>query len=195
MAVTQPSAADVEKDIAELLREEEIGAVAVLDEEGFPSVAMMHFVGDHLTAYLHTFTYTRKYAGLLKDSRVSYTLAHMPQDGFAGRFQARHVQITGRASFLQDLNEIEHVVRLSHEQFDWLEDSPVYENFRRADLPLRQVFFRVDPLHGVWQDNRVRMMYRTKVRFSDDGKHVAELSPYPLTGPSVVLEAGGTVTR
>lgn len=190
MATTQPSAADAEKAIAELLREEEIGAVAVLDEEGFPSVAMMHFAGDGLTAYLHTFTYTRKYAGILRDSRVSYTIAHLPQDGFAGRFEARHVQVTGRASFLQDPDEIEHVLQLSHEQFDWLKDSQMYDNFRRGGIQLRQVFFRVNPIHGVWQDNRVRMMYRTKVRFSDDGKHVAELTPYPLTGPAVPTAVG-----
>ncbi|MGN9821551.1 pyridoxamine 5'-phosphate oxidase family protein [Streptomyces sp. SD11] len=185
MATTQPSTADAEKAIAELLREEEIGAVAVLDEEGFPSVATMHFAGDGLTAYLHTFTYTRKYPAILRDSRVSYTIAHLPQDGFAGRLQARHVQVTGRASFLEDPEEIERVLQLSHEQFDWLKDSQMYDNFRRAGVQLRQVFFRVDPIHGVWQDNRVRMMYRTKVQFSDDGKHVTRLIPYPMTGPSV----------
>ncbi|MCS0599715.1 pyridoxamine 5'-phosphate oxidase family protein [Streptomyces sp. LP11] len=186
MAVTQPSAADVERAVVELLREEEVGAVAVLDENGFPSAAMMHFVGDGLTAYLHTFTYTRKYESILRDLRVGYTLAHMPADGFAGRLQARHVQVTGRASFVNDPEEVERVLGLSHEQFEWLRDSPdMYENFRRAGVRLRQVFFRVDPVEGVWQDNRVRMMYRTKLRFTEDGRHVAELVPYPMTGPSV----------
>ncbi|MFJ7772702.1 pyridoxamine 5'-phosphate oxidase family protein [Streptomyces sp. NPDC097107] len=190
MAVTQPTADDATLAIAELLREEEIGAVAVLDEDGFPSVAMMHFAGDGLRAYLHTFTYTRKYASILRDGRVSYTVAHMPSDGFDGRTQARHVQVTGRATFLEEPDEIEHVLQLSHDQFDWLKDSDMYENFRRAGVRLRQVFFRVDPIHGVWQDNRVRMMFRTKVRFSDDGKRVTELTPYPMTGPSVPSIAG-----
>ncbi|MFG2592303.1 pyridoxamine 5'-phosphate oxidase family protein [Streptomyces sp. NPDC048438] len=185
MAFTQPTADDATQAITALLREEEIGCVAVLDEDGFPSAAMMHFAGDGLTAYLHTFTYTRKYESILRDPRVSYTVAHMPSDGFASRTEARHVQVTGRATFIEDPEEIEHVLRLSHEQFDWLKDSDMYENFRRAGVRLRQVFFRVDPIHGVWQDNRVRMMFRTKLRFSEDGKRVTELTPYPMTGPSV----------
>ncbi|MFF5584293.1 pyridoxamine 5'-phosphate oxidase family protein [Streptomyces hygroscopicus] len=190
MTSTQPTADDATRAIAALLREEEIGAVAVLDEDGFPSAAMMHFVGDGLTAYLHTFTYTRKYANILRDGRVSYTVAHLPADGFAGRTEARHVQVTGRANFLEDPQEIERVLRLSHEQFAWLKDSGMYENFRRAGVRLRQVFFRVDPVHGVWQDNRVRMMFRAKVRFSDDGKRVSELTAYPMTGPSVPSPRG-----
>jgi hypothetical protein len=37
----------------------------------------MHIASDGLSAYMHTFTYNRKYAEMLKEPRVSYTVAHL----------------------------------------------------------------------------------------------------------------------
>ena len=173
-----PDIHEVEQAITELLREEEVGSIATIGPDGTPSAATMHFASDGLVVYCHTFTYTRKYGALKAESRVGYTLAHMPPEGFHGRMKVRSVQVTGRATFLTDQAEIEHAIDVSREQFDWLQDSTMYDNFKREGVALRQVFFRIDPVEALWADNRVRMMYRTLVTFSPDGKHVESLAPY-----------------
>ena len=180
MTLSEPGAADVEQAIAELLREEQVGALATISATGAPSVATMHFASDGLAVYLHTFTDTRKYAAIRRDNRVSYTLAYQPSEGFDARRQLRAVQVDGTASILTDPAEIDQAILLSREQFDWLKDSRMYDNVQRAVVAQRQVFFRVDPVVALWNDNRVRMLWRRIVTFTPDGRHVAELAPYDV---------------
>jgi nitroimidazol reductase NimA-like FMN-containing flavoprotein (pyridoxamine 5'-phosphate oxidase superfamily) len=180
MTLSEPGAADVERAIADLLRAEQVGALATLSATGAPSVALMHFASDGLAVYLHTFTDTRKYAAIRRDNRVSYTLAYQPSDGFDERRQLRAVQVDGTATILTDPAEIDRAVLRSREQFDWLKDSRMYDNVQRAVAAQRQVFFRVDPVEALWTDNRVRLLWRRLVTFTPDGRHVAELVPYDV---------------
>ncbi|SDT80289.1 pyridoxamine 5'-phosphate oxidase family protein [Actinoplanes derwentensis] len=173
-----PDTSQVEKAITELLREEEIGSIATICADGTPSAATMHFASDGLAVYCHTFTYTRKYAALKNNPNIAYALAHTPPEGFHGRMKVRSVQVTGRATFLTEQADIEHAIDVSREQFSWLQDSNMYDNFKREGVALRQVFFRIDPVTALWADNRVHMLYRTLVTFTPDGKNVASLAPY-----------------
>ncbi|WP_157254562.1 pyridoxamine 5'-phosphate oxidase family protein [Nonomuraea typhae] len=178
MGWSEPTVDEVEKAIVELLEQESVGALATVSPTGAPLAAAMHFAADGLKVYLHTYTYTRKYAAVLADPRVSYTLSYLPPDGFAGRLLTRGVQVSGTATVVTGQDEIEHAIELSHQQFDWLKETSIYDNFRRAGVAHRQVFIRVDPVEALWTDNRVRMLWRKIVKFTADGTHVASLEPY-----------------
>ena len=56
-----PGIPEVSAAVAELLRQEEIGALATIDEDGCPSASSMHGAADGSTVYMHTFTYNRNY--------------------------------------------------------------------------------------------------------------------------------------
>jgi Pyridoxamine 5'-phosphate oxidase len=154
MAITEPGVEEVERDIAELLRTEEIGSLAVVGPTGAPAVSMMHFASDGLAVYLHIFTYSRKHEAIARDPRVSYTIAAIPPDGFYGRGQLRAIQVEGIASFVTEPAEIP----------------------RDRGQP-RTV--RVDGgALSLYDDNRVRLLWRKIITFTQHGRHVAELSPY-----------------
>ncbi|MGW5876681.1 pyridoxamine 5'-phosphate oxidase family protein [Nocardiopsis terrae] len=178
MATHEPTIEQLETEVAELLRVEEVGALAVTLDDGSPHVATMHFAGEGLSVYCHTFTYTRKYEAMMRDPRVSYTLAYQPPGGFYDRMKLRAIQASGVATFLDDQADIERAIQACGEQFDWLKDSAMFDNFRREGIELRQVFFRVDPVWAMWNDNRVRMMWRQNLTFTEDHKHIAEVTPY-----------------
>lgn len=177
MAITDPGVEDVEQAIAELLREEEIGSLAVIGSTGAPSVSMMHFASDGLAVYVHTFTYTRKHEAIRRDPRVSDTIAALPSDGFYGRGQLRAIQVEGIATILTDPGEIQRAVALSREQFEWARDTSIFDTFGKGTAH-HQTFFRIDPVEALWNDNRVRLLWRRIVTFTPDGTHVAALSPY-----------------
>jgi nitroimidazol reductase NimA-like FMN-containing flavoprotein (pyridoxamine 5'-phosphate oxidase superfamily) len=177
MPITEPDVDQVGQDIAELLRTEEIGSLAVLDSTGAPAVSMMHFASDGFIVYLHTFTYSRKHDAIERDPRVSYTLAAIPPDGFYGRGQLRSIQVEGLASFVTDPDEIARAIEVSREQFDWMKDLSLFDTFEKGTVH-HQTFIRIVPLTALWNDNRVRLLWRKIVTFSDDGKKVTSLSPY-----------------
>jgi nitroimidazol reductase NimA-like FMN-containing flavoprotein (pyridoxamine 5'-phosphate oxidase superfamily) len=177
MAITEPGLEQVEDDIADLLRTEEIGSLAVLGPTGAPAVSMMHFASDGLVVYLHTFTYSRKHEAIARDPRVSYTIAAIPPEGFYGRGQLRAIQVEGTASFVTDPAEIQRAVEVSREQFEWMKDLSLYDTFDKGTAH-HQTFIRIDPVEALWNDNRVRLLWRKIVTFTRDGKHVAALSPY-----------------
>ena len=139
MAIAEPAVQEVEQAIADLLREQEIGALAVLRPDGAPAVSMMHFASDGLIVYLHTFTYSRKHEAIARDPRVSYTIAALPPDGFYGRGQLRAVQVEGNASFVTDPAEIQRAVEVSREQFDWMKDLSLYDTFAQRHRPSPEV--------------------------------------------------------
>lgn len=177
MAIAEPGVEEVEQAIADLLREEEIGSLAVLGPDGAPAVSMMHFASDGLIVYVHTFTYSRKHEAIARDRRVSYTIAAIPPDGFYGRGQLRAVQVEGNATFVTDPEEIQRAVEVSLEQFDWMKKVSLYDTFAKGTAH-HQTFIRIDPVEALWNDNRVRLLWRKIVTFTPDGKHVAALSPY-----------------
>lgn len=189
MPSPEPDLVEVERAVRELLLEEEVGTLATVDADGYPSAATMHFAADGLAVYLHTFTYTRKYAHIKSDPKVSYALAHLPPEGFAGALKVRALQVTGRASIVTDPEEIDRAVWLSHQQFDWLKETTMYDNFKRANRADRQVFVRVDPISGMWTDNRVRMLWRRLLSFTPDGRNIAEIAPYDDAGGEIGIGA------
>lgn len=178
----EPTVSEVEKAISDLLRSQEVGVLATVGPDGAPLVASMHVASHGLRVYLHTFTDTRKYAAIRRDPRVGYTVAHHPPGGMAHARDLRAVQVSGNATVVRDPAEIEHAILLSQEQFDWLRDSRMYDNVRRSIDAGRQVFVRVDATEALWTDNRVRMLWRRLVRFTQDGRHVAAMSDYGGAG-------------
>jgi nitroimidazol reductase NimA-like FMN-containing flavoprotein (pyridoxamine 5'-phosphate oxidase superfamily) len=177
VAIAEPGIEEVEQDIVELLRAEEIGSLAVVGPTGAPAVSMMHFASDGVVVYLHTFTYSRKHEAIARDPRVSYTIAAIPPDGFYGRGQLRAIQVDGIATPVTEPAEIERAVEVSREQFEWMKDVSLLDTFAKGTAH-HQMFFRIDPVEALWNDNRVRLLWRKIVTFTRDGRHVAALSPY-----------------
>ncbi len=189
MPTTEPGLEQIEEDITELLRSEEIGSLAVVSPSGGPAVSMMHFASDGLVVYLHTFTYSRKHEAIARDPRVSYTIAAIPPDGFYGRGQLRAIQVEGIASFVTDPTEIQRAVEVSREQFEWMKDMSLLDTFDKGTAH-HQMFIRINPVEALWNDNRVRLLWRKIVTFTPDGQHVATLSPYE-TKLRTAVSAGG----
>ena len=165
--------------LAELLAEQEVGALATLDPRGHPSVSAMHFASDGLVVYVHTFRQFRKYHDMLRDGRVSYTVWHEPADGFAGRREVRGAQVSGIASLVEDPDEVQTALRVSYEQFPWLQDHDVYAGFRRARDSGAQAFFRIAPLEVLWHDGRVAMSYRRLVAVDPNEARITAVGTYP----------------
>ena len=160
-----------------MLREEEIGSLAVVGPDGAPAVSMMHFASDGLVVYLHTFTYSRKHDAIARDPRVSYTIAAIPPDGFYGRGQLRAIQVEGIAIVRDRSGGDQRAVEVSREQFEWMKDMSLFDTFAKGTAH-HQTFIRIDPVEALWNDNRVRLLWRKIVTFTPDGKHVAALAPY-----------------
>lgn len=174
----EPDSDEIEHDIAELLRTEEVGALATISATGGPSVAMMHIAAAGLTVYVHTFTRTRTYAALRRDPRVSYTVARLPPGGFHGRAALRAVQMTATRRRSSPIRPVERAIDVSHEQFEWLTDSHLYDNFARKSERQGRIFVRLHPREALWTDHRVRMLWRKLVTFTPNGQHIERLRNY-----------------
>jgi general stress protein 26 len=177
MATREPSPADIEYAITELLRDEEIVSLATLASDGSPSASVMHIAADGLRVYLHTFVRTRKYGEMLADPKVSYVASHLPARGYDERELTRSLQVKGRATLVTDRAEIEHAIGLSLAQFPWAAETNLFNGVKGPEES-QQVFFRIDPDLAVWADNRVRMMWRVIVDFDADGSHITAVRPY-----------------
>lgn len=178
MTAQSPTMEQIEASIIELLREEEVGALSTMSPDGFPNCATMHFAGDGLAVYFSTYTYTRRYDDILANPHVSYALAHLSPVGFDGRDETRAIQIKGIATVVTNQSEIDHAVEVSLEQFPWARDFGMFDNYQREGVAHRQAFIRVDPVSGMWTDNRVHMLFRQVLEFTPDGQHLAATAPY-----------------
>lgn len=177
MPKPEPTPAQIEAEIVELLRTEELSTLATVDAEGRPSVAKMHLAGDGLIAYMHTFSYTRKHAHIKQNSNVSYEIAFLPPDGYHGRFTTRSLQVQGEVTLVTDLDEIRHASKISVEQFPWAADTALFDNIKSPEQGM-QVFYRIKPVHGLWADARIRLAYRALLDFSEDGTSIANVTNY-----------------
>jgi general stress protein 26 len=177
MAAREPSFAEIEHAIDELLRDEEIATLATLASDGSPSASVMHIAADGLKVYMHTFVRTRKHGEMLANPKVSYAASYLPAGGYDERHLTRSLQVKGRATRVTDRDEIEHAIQLSLAQFPWAAGTNLFNNMKGPDEG-QQVFFRVDPDEAVWADNRVRMMWRVLVDFDVDSSHVTAVRPY-----------------
>ncbi|MFD5180692.1 pyridoxamine 5'-phosphate oxidase family protein [Nocardia sp. NPDC058379] len=177
MSRDEPDIAAVQDAITDLLRTEELAALATVDADGAPSTSAMHIAADGLIAYMHTFQFNRKHAQMQHNPNVGYVVSHLPPGGFAGRGEIRSVQIQGRATLVTDPAEIQRAVTLSFEQFPWLADLSLYDNVKLPDEG-QQVFYRITPTRGLWADHRVRQLWRVFLEFSDDGRTITGCRPY-----------------
>ncbi|WP_020389720.1 pyridoxamine 5'-phosphate oxidase family protein [Kribbella catacumbae] len=177
MAKSEPTIPEIESEIVELLRTEELSSLATIDSEGRPSAARMHLAGDGVVVYMHTFKNTRKCDHIQHNPNVSYEIAYLPPDGFYGRFTTRSLQVQGLATMVTDLEEIRHASKISLEQFPWASDTSLFDNIKTPDRGM-QIFYRIDPVQGLWADARIGLTYRALLEFSKDGKSIANVSPY-----------------
>ena len=58
-----------------------------------------------------------------------------------------------------------------------MKDLSLFDTFDKGTAH-HQTFIRIDPVEALWNDNRVRLLWRKIVTFTPDGRHVAALSPY-----------------
>jgi nitroimidazol reductase NimA-like FMN-containing flavoprotein (pyridoxamine 5'-phosphate oxidase superfamily) len=177
MTAAEPSVDQVALDIQELLREQEIGALAVLDEGGHPLTCWMHFAADRFRVYLHLFEHSRTHEALGRDARVSYTLAAIPPEGYSGRGDLRSIQVRARAAPAEWPEEVQRAVDVSREQFPWMQETRMLDAFARTPTPAGRSFYRLDPLDALWTDNRVRMLWRRLITFDDDGTSISDVRP------------------
>ncbi len=89
--------------MTELLREQELGALAVISRHGFPAASTMRCTSDGLTVYIHAYTYTRTYKAAQRNQRVAYTLAHLPLEGRSRHSPLCMIQLTGLLSKRTDI--------------------------------------------------------------------------------------------
>lgn len=176
--MNEPDLAQVQESIVELLRDQEVAALATLSGNGYPSASDMHIASDGTVVYLHTFANTRKFTEMQKDSRVSYVVSHVPSGGFAERALLRSLQVKGRATMVTDADEVRRAVELSMQQFAWMRETHIYDNVTTPAEDLRRAFFRVDPVEAVWSDHRVRQLWRVNLFFSQDGHRLESMTPY-----------------
>ncbi|WP_328352170.1 pyridoxamine 5'-phosphate oxidase family protein [Streptomyces sp. NBC_00445] len=179
MSKPEPTVAEIEAEIIELLRTEELSSLATIDADGFPSSARMHLAGDGLIVYMHTFKNTRKHVHIRRNPHVSYDIAYLPPDGFYGRFTTRSLQMQGIAAVVTDIDEIRHASKISLDQFPWAADTSLFNNVKPPDQGM-QVFYRIQPVRGMWADARVSLSYRALLEFSEDGKSIAQVSGYKM---------------
>ncbi|WP_063043362.1 pyridoxamine 5'-phosphate oxidase family protein [Nocardia pseudovaccinii] len=177
MPKPEPTVTEIQQEIIELLRTEEVAALATIDSEGHPSASQMHLAGDGLIAYMHTFTHTRKHGQMQQNPNVSYTIGHLPPEGYYDRRNTRWVQIQGRAVLVTDPQEIQHVAQISLEQFPWASDTSLYENIKAPDQG-KQVLYRIEPVQGLWADHRIRLFHHVLLEFSEDGRTLTDITDY-----------------
>ncbi|WP_063057160.1 pyridoxamine 5'-phosphate oxidase family protein [Nocardia salmonicida] len=173
----EPTLAQIQETIVELLRTEEITTLATVDAEGRPSASTMHIAGDGLVTYIHTFQYNRKHTQMLNNPHVSYVVSDLPAEGYAGRRETRSLQMQGLATLVTDPDEIQHAVQLSFAQFPWLADTSMYKNIKVPDQG-QQVFYRITPTSALWADHQVRMLWRVLLEFSQDGREITAAQDY-----------------
>ncbi|MGI6871915.1 pyridoxamine 5'-phosphate oxidase family protein [Amycolatopsis sp. 3B14] len=177
MPKSDPSVAEIREAITELLRTEEVATLATIDSEGRPWASAMHIAGDGLVVYMHTFRHTRKSTQLRQNPNVSYSVCHLPPEGYAARQETRSLQIQGIATLVADPVEIERIAEISMEQFPWAGETALYDHVKLPDQG-QQLFFRIEPVQGLWADNRVRMLYRVLLDFGDGGKTITKVEDY-----------------
>jgi hypothetical protein len=85
------------------------------------------------------------------------------------------VQIRGRASVVTTQEEVDVAVARSYEQFEWLKETTFYDVFKEITPDMKQLFFRVDPVFALWQDNGVHMGWTQYVTFNEDGTAIEEM--------------------
>ena len=181
MTARQFQLREVENAVCDLLAEQELGVLSTLRSDGSPSASVMSFAGDGSAVYCHTFRYTRKHGDLQHDPRVAYSLADLPGPDRTGSRAVRMVQMSGRAAFVDDPDEIDRALALCAKQFYWLADDKRRSGFERDAREGRLVLFCIRPQQALWNDNRVGAAWRVLVNFNAEG-HVAGLEPY---GPAL----------
>ncbi|WP_413810782.1 pyridoxamine 5'-phosphate oxidase family protein [Streptomyces sp. OE57] len=178
MSAQEPSVDEVEKAVRELLRDEPVTALATLDGDGSPAASFMHYGADGLKIYMHTFTYTRKYAAILEDPRVSYTVAYEPPGGYEERLQSCSLQVRGRGYLVREAEEITHATDVLRAQLKEPGFDAMLANVKPPEFGGQQVLLRIDPVEALWADNRVRLLWRMMLDFSEDGTRIAGMRSY-----------------
>lgn len=191
MEITIPNNEEVENRIAALIAETELAAFATVSVDGLPHNSCLHLAGIGTTMYFSSWQYARKYTHIQNNSNVSIELHTDLPGGFDDRDKMKSLQITGKASYVTDLEEMEAVIQANYAQHSFLKEFDVLSSFKRVltgAIPLekiRQRIIRVDPVEALYTDNSVFFMWRNMISFDQDG-HVSEMKPYPGDLPSGV---------
>ncbi|WP_432181612.1 pyridoxamine 5'-phosphate oxidase family protein [Streptomyces sp. NBC_00063] len=178
MATQEPTLAEVEKTVCELLQNEPVCTLATLADDGCPSTSAMHFAADGLIVYMHTFVYTRKLADVRRDARVSYSVHYDPPGGYDERTESRSLQVKGRAYVVTDPEEIARAVEVSLRKSQHEAQDTLLNNVKPPEAEGQQVLLRIEPVEALWADFRVRLMWRQTLDFGPDGRSITGMRPY-----------------
>lgn len=157
----EPLAAEVKRDLLDLLRGSELIDFATHCPSGWPATHCMHFCTVEAAdlrpvIYLSTKRTTRKVNNVRQDPRVS--LALYRGFGFEGRRNAHGVQLQAVCTVVEDLAEFEFAL-------DEMRRKEGYGFTALLDLE-GQAMLRAEPVFALWQDNR-RRPQRVTLDFRD----------------------------
>lgn len=189
MSVEVPDLKDVESRIAELMAETELGTMATVTPEGKPHASCLHMISLGTTMYFSSWQYARKYAHIKENPNVAVEIRRELPNGFEDRMKARALQISGKASYVTDLDEMQAIIDAGYEQHPFLKDFDMMASFKKVltgNTPLekiRQRIIRVDPVEALYADNTVHFMWRHMIDFDEEG-HVSNMYPYPGDQPA-----------
>jgi len=151
-------AEQTKKKISDYLGSMNKMVIATVDEEGRPLAHTVEYVSAGSTVYFMTYSASRKAGNLTARPDTAYTVDEDNEDWL----KIKGVQMTGRASLVAG-EERDKAVGLLVARFPFL---PEFPNSRTPLLGMSTtVIFRIDPVHGSWLDNSVRMGYREEVDY------------------------------
>lgn len=124
-----------EKQIEEILKREQVGTLATINEDGSPYATPIHFVYDNGKIYMHGLPAGQKVENIRRNGSISFMVYHMngllldenelPCDTNTA-YQS--VIISGRASFLTELNDKKSALELIVKKYTpQLSDKPLPE--------------------------------------------------------------------
>ncbi|MGD2087235.1 MAG: pyridoxamine 5'-phosphate oxidase family protein [Candidatus Aminicenantes bacterium] len=121
--------------------------------EGAPIVHTVAYVSDGATIYFVTHKESRKAQNISSNSAVAYTV---DDDDYEDWTEIIGIQGMGKASLLEDKEELEKVQGLMMKKFPQMANLPPDPNM---------VFYKVEPTEIYYLDNTVSFGHRDRVEF------------------------------
>jgi len=141
--------AETFKSIENYLESHGLMTLATVTPEGNPLAHSVEYVSIGNTVYFSSHPQMRKMHNIEHNSHVAYTVDEDYQDWT----KIRGVQMIGKASFVEDKDELNNVMAKYIEKFPQVKTFP--PEFAKA-----LKFVKVEPVEAIWMDNTVEVGYR-----------------------------------
>lgn len=143
---------DVEKKISEYLSSHLYLNLATVNPDGTPLAHTVGFANDGVTVYFVTDSKTRKARNIDSKPDVAYTC----DEDYIDLHSIQGVQIKGKAELVTDGPDIEKIMVLMLQKYPQMKDMPANPDY---------VFYRIEPVEGVFIDNRQGFGHREEIKF------------------------------